>query len=124
MSRNTCDGSPLTVKGVQYTTNDAAHDSQHGFNIFLALSISLGYILLLLLLSFHIDYLCTRFLLADFHMTPILIGTDVTSIRELHYSSLIYYSSYGLPDRSVLLASNTWNPLILYHNNVTDADSG
>ena len=84
----------------------------------------MGYILLLLLLLFHIDYLCTRFLLADFHMTPILIGTDVTSIRELHYSSLIYYSSYGLPDRSVLLASNTWNPLILYHNNVTDADSG
>ena len=30
-SRNTCDGSPLIVKGVHYAKNDSACASQHGF---------------------------------------------------------------------------------------------
>ena len=39
-------GSPLTVNCVQYAKNCAACAYQHGFNIFLALSAALGYIIL------------------------------------------------------------------------------
>ena len=34
-SRNTCDGSPITGKGVHYSKNYAACASQHGLNFFL-----------------------------------------------------------------------------------------
>ena len=44
-SRNTCDVSPLTGKVFQYAKNTVC-DSQHGFNIFLSLSTSLGYIIM------------------------------------------------------------------------------
>ena len=45
-SRNSCGGSPLTVKGIQYAKNYAAYASQNVLNIFLALSIALGYIIM------------------------------------------------------------------------------
>ena len=45
-SINTCDGSTLTGKGVQYTKKYVARASQHGFNIFIDLSIALVYIIM------------------------------------------------------------------------------
>ena len=45
-SINACDGYCLTGKGVHYTKHYSACASQQGFNIFIALSTSLGYILM------------------------------------------------------------------------------
>ena len=79
---------------------------------------------ILLLLLFHMYYIYTRCPLADFHTPTVSLGTYVRSSRERHYSCLTSSSSYGLPDRSIFLASSTWDPLILYQYNVADADSG
>ena len=77
-----------------------------------------------LLLLFHMYYLYTICLLAAFRMSPVSLGTDVTSSREHHSSSFVSSSFSGFPDRSFFPAANPWSPLSLYHNNFSDVDSG
>ena len=70
------------------------------------------------------DYLYTKCLLAPFRTPTVSPGTDAKSSREHHSSSFISSYSYGLPDWSVFLESNHWDPINMYQNNVSDADSG
>ena len=60
----------------------------------------------------------------DLPTPTVSLGNEATSNRERHSSSFILFSSYGFPNRSAFLASNYWDPISLYQNNVADADSG